>query len=68
MSIIDKVKGLLGQHSDKAEKGINKAGDMIDRKTGGKYSDKIDSVQEKAKDKLGQEQRRDDQPGQAGPK
>jgi hypothetical protein len=64
MSIIDKVKGLLGQHSDKAEKGIDKAGDMIDRKTGGKYSDKIDSAQEKAKDKLGQEPRRDDQPGQ----
>ena len=67
MSIIDKVKGLLGQHSDKAEKGINKAGDMIDRKTGGKYSDKIDSVQEKAKDMLGEEPRRGDQPG-PGPK
>jgi hypothetical protein len=68
MSIIDKVKGLLGQHSDKAEKGINKAGDVIDEKTGGKYSDKIDSAQEKAKGMLGgQEQRRDDPPGQ-GPK
>ncbi|HZB32538.1 MAG TPA: antitoxin [Streptosporangiaceae bacterium] len=67
MSIIDKVKGLLGQHSDKAEKGIDKAGDMIDDKTGGKYSDKIDSVQEKAKDMLGEEPRRGDQPG-PGPK
>ena len=60
MSIIDKVKELLGQHGDKAEKGIDKAGDMIDEKTGGKYSDKIDSAQEKAKDMLGQEPRRDD--------
>jgi hypothetical protein len=64
MSIIDKVKEMLGQHSDKAEQGIDKAGDMIDDKTGGKYSDKIDSAQEKAKDMLGQEPRRDDQPGQ----
>jgi hypothetical protein len=64
MSIIDKVKELLGQHSDKAERGIDKTGDVIDDKTGGKYSDKIDSAQEKAKDMLGQEPRRDDQPGQ----
>jgi MT0933-like antitoxin protein len=63
MSIMDKVKELLGQHGDKAGKGIDKAGDKIDDKTGGKYSDKIDTVQEKAKDMLGQEQHRDDQPG-----
>lgn len=66
MSIIDKVKELFGQHSDKAERGIDKAGDVINEKTGGKYSDKIDSAQEKAKDMLGQESRQDDQPGRPG--
>ncbi len=64
MSILDKVKGLLGQHSDKAEHGVDKAGEVINDKTGGKYSDKVESAQDKAKDVLGQEQRRGDQPGQ----
>jgi hypothetical protein len=64
MSILDKVKELLGQHSDKAQQGIDKAGDVINDKTGGKYSDKIESAQDKAKDMLGQEPRRDEEPGQ----
>jgi hypothetical protein len=67
MSIVDKVKEMLGQHSDKAEKGVDKAGDVIDEKTGGKYSDKIDTAQDKAKDYLhreGQQQEgKNDQPG-----
>lgn len=50
MSIVDKVKQLIGQHSDKAKHGIDKAGDMIDEKTGGKYTDKIDTAQQKATD------------------
>jgi hypothetical protein len=64
MSIIDKVKGLLGQHSDKAEQGIDKAGETINDKTGDKYSDQVESAQQKAKDMLGKESRGDDQPGQ----
>jgi MT0933-like antitoxin protein len=67
MSIIDKVKEMLGQHGDKAEKGIDKAGDMINDKTGGKYSDKVESAQEKARDMLAQEPRRDGRPGQGHP-
>jgi len=62
MSIIDKVKQLIGQNPDKARRGIAKAGDMIDKKTGGKYSGKIDTAQQKATeytDKLG---RPDDRP------
>ena len=66
MSILDKVKELLGQHSDKAQQGIDKAGDVINDKTGGKYSDKIESAQDKAKDYLGGQTPRDDQPGQPG--
>lgn len=52
MSIVDKVKEMLGGHSDKVEKGIDKAGDMIDQKTDGKYSAKVDMAQDKAKDYL----------------
>ncbi|MFC5180943.1 antitoxin [Actinomadura harenae] len=50
MSFIDKVKEMLGQHPDQAKGGVDKAGDMVDDKTGGKYADKVDKAQEKAGD------------------
>jgi hypothetical protein len=50
MSFVDKVKQMLGQHSDQAKSGVEKAGDMFDQKTGGKYADKVDKAQEKAGD------------------
>lgn len=49
MSIVDKMKELLGQHRDKVDKTVDKAGDIIDEKTGGKYADKVDKAQEEAK-------------------
>ncbi|MGH3381206.1 MAG: antitoxin [Actinoallomurus sp.] len=61
MSIVDKVKELLGQHGDKVDKAVDKAGDMLDEKTGGKYADKVDKAQEQAKkatDRWGEEDRR----------
>ncbi|MFI0354665.1 antitoxin [Actinomadura sp. 9N407] len=50
MSIVDKVKEMLGQHGDKARQGVEKGGDMVDRKTGGKYAKHVDKGQEKAGD------------------
>lgn len=50
MGFMDKVKGMLGQHSDKVSKGIDKAAGMADSKTKGKYSDQIRSGTQKAKD------------------
>ena len=50
MSIVDKIRHLIGQHPDQAKKGIDKAGDMIDTKTGGKHSDKIDTARQKGRD------------------
>jgi hypothetical protein len=50
MGLLDKAKGMLSGHEDKAKKGIDKAGDMADDKTGGKYADKVDMGQDKAKD------------------
>jgi hypothetical protein len=49
MSIVDKMKEFLGQHGDKVDKVVEKAGDMVDEKTGGKYADKVDKAQEQAK-------------------
>jgi hypothetical protein len=56
MSIVDKVKEMLGQNPDKAKSGVDKAGDVFDQKTGGKYSDKVDMAQDKAKQYIDGEQ------------
>ncbi|TDC87129.1 antitoxin [Actinomadura sp. 7K507] len=55
MSIVDKVKQMLGQHSDKARQGMERTGDKIDERTGGKYADKIDKAQEKGGDFIDRE-------------
>ncbi|WP_405056672.1 antitoxin [Kribbella sp. NBC_01505] len=52
MGIFDKAKDALGEHSDKVDEGIDKAGDFADEKTGGEHADKIDKGQEFAKDRL----------------
>ncbi len=48
----DKAKGLVSENRDKIEQGLEKAGDMINQKTGGKHEDKIDKGLAKAKDGL----------------
>ncbi|MEU4106098.1 antitoxin [Streptomyces tanashiensis] len=53
MSVLDKLKGMLKGHEDQAGKGIDKAGDMVDEKTQGKYASHVDTAQEKFKDQLG---------------
>ena len=50
MGFMDKVKGMLSGHRDQAEQGIEKGGDVIDDKTGGKYADHVDKGQDAAKD------------------
>jgi hypothetical protein len=49
---MDKVKGMLGQNRDKIDDGIDKAGDFVDDKTGGKHADHVDKGQDAAKDAL----------------
>ncbi|MFJ3586395.1 antitoxin [Streptomyces sp. NPDC090127] len=61
MGIMDKLKGMMGQHPDKAQQGVERGGDMIDRKTGGKHADKVDQGQQKAQEYL-DKQRGQDQP------
>ncbi|MFI0719676.1 antitoxin [Streptomyces sp. NPDC021224] len=81
MSFMDTLKDKLGmargkagdlarQHGDKVESGIDKAAQMADSKTGGKYSDKIGSGADKAKSatqNLGGKGGAGGQSGQAGP-
>ncbi|GAA1478166.1 hypothetical protein GCM10009623_26120 [Nocardioides aestuarii] len=59
MSFLDKFKGLKGkaqdavdQHGDKISQGIDKAAKLADEKTQGKYSEKIDTAQQKSKEAL----------------
>ena len=49
MGLVDKVKDLLSKNADKVETAIDKAGDVVDQKTQGKYADKVEKVQEAAK-------------------
>lgn len=49
MAMMDKLKGMLGKNSDKANQAVDKASSYADEKTGGKYSDKINKGSEKAR-------------------
>ncbi|MEU6815945.1 antitoxin [Streptomyces sp. NPDC046860] len=54
----DKVTDLARQHGDKVQGGIDKAAQVVDERTKGKYTDKIHAGTDKAKeavDRLGQE-------------
>lgn len=53
MGFLDKAKDLLSQNADKVEMAIDKAGEFVDKKTQGKYSDTIHQVQEQAKKATG---------------
>ena len=50
MGLLVKVKGLLGSNADKVKEGVEKAGDMIDEKTDGKYADQVDMAQDKVEE------------------
>ncbi|OBK74926.1 antitoxin [Mycobacterium sp. 1274761.0] len=49
MAFLDKVKNLVSKNADKVETAIDKAGDLVDKKTEGKYASQVDKVQEAAK-------------------
>ena len=60
MGLLDDAKAkfeeLKGEHGDKVEdasdQGVEKAGDLADDKTGGKYTEHIDTAQQKADDAI----------------
>ncbi|HUE34584.1 MAG TPA: antitoxin [Mycobacterium sp.] len=49
MGCLDKAKDLLSQSADKVGTAIDEAGEFVDEKTQGRYSDTIHKVQEEAK-------------------
>jgi hypothetical protein len=52
MGIFDKAKDAMSGQQDKVDAGVEKAGDMVDEKTGDKYTEHVDQGQEMANDKL----------------
>ncbi|GHE85567.1 antitoxin [Streptomyces griseoaurantiacus] len=53
MGIMDKIKGLVTGHEDKVREGVDKAAEMADKRTGGKYGDQIRTGKEKLGEQLG---------------
>ncbi|MFF9638021.1 antitoxin [Streptomyces bacillaris] len=49
MGVFDKIRSKLHMSDDT----IDRAGDKVDEKTGGKFTDKVDKAQEAAKDAMG---------------
>ncbi|WP_197378571.1 antitoxin [Mycolicibacterium mengxianglii] len=52
MGFLDKAKDLLHKNADKVDQAIEKAGDLVDKKTQGKHAGVVDKVQEQAKKRL----------------
>lgn len=49
MGFLDTVKNLVSKNADKVETAIDKVGDVVDKKTQGKYASHVDKAQEAAK-------------------
>jgi hypothetical protein len=56
MGFLDKAKQLLSQNADKVDQAIDKAGDIVDEKTQGKYSQHVDKAQEAAKNAINKDE------------
>ena len=52
MGVFDSIADAAKQHEAKIEEGIGKVGDLIDEKTGGKFADQVDKVQNLANEGL----------------
>ncbi|BBX31776.1 hypothetical protein MMAG44476_18407 [Mycolicibacterium mageritense DSM 44476 = CIP 104973] len=55
MGFLDKAKDLLSKNADKVDTAIDKAGDVLDQKTQGKYSQHVDKAQDAAKNAIRKE-------------
>ncbi|MCL3995679.1 antitoxin [Streptomyces lavenduligriseus] len=53
MSMLDKLKQMIKGHESTADKGIDRGGDYLDQRTGGKYQSQVDTGQDKLRDEFG---------------
>jgi hypothetical protein len=54
MGFLDDAKNLADEHEEQVDAAIEKAGDMVDDKTGGQYEGQVDKAQEFLEDKTGE--------------
>lgn len=60
--VAQKAGDFAKEHTDQISTGIDKAGDLADKATGGRFADQVDAVRDKAQEAVG---KMDDEP--AGP-
>jgi hypothetical protein len=53
MGFLGDAKKLADEHEDQVDQGIEKAGDLVDEKTGDKYAGQVDKGQEFLEGKTG---------------
>ncbi|WP_394160612.1 antitoxin [Galactobacter valiniphilus] len=63
--LVDQAQDLVAKNEEAIKGGIEKVGDFIDDKTGGKFADKVDSVQHAASGLVDKAAGGDDQAPQA---
>lgn len=51
---MDRAKDFADKHDEQVDKGMERAGDEADERTGGKYGDKIDKGVDAAQERTGQ--------------
>lgn len=53
-SFMDKAKNLADKHDKQVDQGLERAGDMADKRTGGKYDQHIDKGVDQAQRRTGE--------------
>jgi hypothetical protein len=53
---LNKAKDLVDEHDEQVDKGLDRAGDEVDERTGNKYSDQIDKGVQAAQERTGDNQ------------
>jgi hypothetical protein len=53
MGFLDDAKKFIDDHDGQVDQAIEKAGDLVDDKTGGRYAGQVDKVQNLAEQKTG---------------
>jgi hypothetical protein len=50
---LDKAKNAADKHDDKVDQGLERAGDQVDERTGGKHSSQVDGAVDQAQQRTG---------------
>jgi len=53
MGFLDDAKKMVDEHDEQVDAAIEKAGDLVDDKTGEKYAGQVDKAQDFAEEKTG---------------